>query len=523
MHRPLAWTVSIVALVPLVGCGGYQAGPAAGGSSLIYARGGDSHSLDPIADDSGESIKVVVNLFDTLVAYAEDTADLVPGVAESWETSEDGRTWTFHLRPGIRFHDGTPLDADAVAFSLRRMIDDDNPWVFGARPYEQSYQMIESVEPLDSHTVRFQLAHPSAVFLANLAMFPASIVSPTAVKERGEAFARNPVGSGPFRFTLWEPDQRIVLRANFDYWDGPPGIDTLVFKQVTENPVRTQQLMRGEIDLADNLRPADRELLAEAPGVVIQEEPGMNLAYLALNCDKPPLDDARVRRALYQGIDKEKILKLVYRDVGRTAVNPVPPTMWGYHEGIEDYPYDPEAARRGLAEAGVGDGLRLELWTMTNARPYMPDPPQVAQVIQEDLKQLGIDVRVVANDLNVHFESLHAGKHQMALIGWSTDNADPDNFLYPLLDQDNAVAPAASNVCFFRSDRLHELLIAGQRELDREKRLTLYHQAQEIIHQETPMVPLMHVPILVAQREHVKDYRLHPTGLVRLRRARIQE
>jgi peptide/nickel transport system substrate-binding protein len=160
---------------------------------------------------------------------------------------------------------------------------------------------------------------------------------------------------------------------------------------------------------------------------------------------------------------------------------------------------------------------------MTNARPYMPDPPQVAQVIQEDLKQLGIEVRVVANDLNVHFESLHAGKHQMALIGWSTDNADPDNFLYSLLDQDNAVPPAASNVCFFRSERLHELLIAGQRELDPQKRLALYHRAQELVHAETPMVPLVHVPILVAHQERVKGYRLHPTGIERMRRARMEE
>jgi len=354
-------------------------------------------------------------------------------------------------------------------------------------------------------------------------MFPASIVSPTAVKERGEDFARNPVGSGPFRFLLWEPSQRIVLEANPDYWDGPPGVDTLIFKQVTENPVRTQQLIRGEIDMADNLRPADRELLAEASGVVIQQEPGMNLAYLALHCEKPPLDDRRVRRAVYQAIDKKKILKLVYRGVGRTAVNPVPPTLWGYHDGIEDYAYDPDAARAALAEAGLSKGFEVELWTMTNARPYMPDPPQVAQVIQEDLKQVGIRVRVVANDLNVHFQSLRAGKHQMALIGWSTDNADPDNFLYSLLDKDNVTPPVASNVCFFRNDPLHELLINGQREMDPDKRLTLYHRAQELIHEETPMVPLVHVPILIAQRERVKDYRLHPTGLVRLRHARIEE
>ncbi len=494
-------------------------------NTLIYGRGEDANTLDPINTDIGEAVNVIVNIYDTLVTYDDRTAELVPGLAESWEHSEDGLTWTFQIRDNVKFHDGTSLTADVVKTSFDRLLQADHPLVYDkARPYQASYNMIKEVRSDGERSVIFILDRPSAIFLKNLTMFPASIVSPTAVQERGEKFAERPCGTGPFQMVAWDRDQKLVLGAFQDHWRGPPGVDHLIFVPVQENQTRIEQLKRGEIQIADNLSGFDVESLASRADITVQSQDVLNTAYLATQTEKPPLDRVDVRQAIWLAIDKQELAKVAYAGQATPAVSIVPEQMWGRAK-LADRPFDPDQARQLLAAAANDAGfelpLKLSLSYMNRARPYMPRPETVAGFVKDSLEKVGFQIELVPRAVNQHFPFVMAGKHELALAGWSSDNNDPDNFLYSLLDPDN-ISDAGNNISRFRNAEFHKLVVEAQGELDEGKRLQLYQRAQEIAFAESPIVPLVHARANVAMSNRVFDYQLHPTGLVRLRLAKLK-
>jgi peptide/nickel transport system substrate-binding protein len=513
----------IACLLWLAGCGRV----AAPKNTLIYGRGEDANTLDPINTDIGEAVKVIVNVYDTLVTYDDQTLDLVPGLATDWHHTDDGLTWTFHLRDHVLFHDGTPLNAEAVEFSFQRLIRDDHPHVYDpARPYKPNYQMIRDVSATGRLEVVFQLDSPSAVFLQNLAMFPASIVSPEAVKQRGKGFATNPIGTGPFRFVRWQRGQQLVLAAFDDHWRGRPAVEHIVFLAVSESATRIDQLRRGEIHIADDLPPGELDALAKLPGIVTQQQLGMNVGYLTMQMEKPPLDNLKVRQAIWHAIDKQKLIQVAYSGYAQPAVTMVPPTMWGHHAGIEDRPHDPVLAHKLLNEAAVESEfslpLKLKLAVMSQPRPYMQQPLQTAAFIKDALAAAGIEITVEPRHVNQHFAHLMAGRHELGLAGWSSDNNDPDNFLYSLLDEDN-IGEHGNNLSRYRNHEVHQLLLAAQRELDSDRRLPMYERAQELIFADAPVVPLVHTTVRIAQSARLKGYRLHPSSMVWLRGAYFED
>lgn len=491
---------------------------------LVYGRGADSEKLDPQDVEDGESVKVILNLFDTLVTYGPDSPAIVPSLAESWEHSADGKTWTFRLRAGVKFHDGTPLDAAAVVFSFDRLLRPENPHRHDATvPYASFYGMIDQVAAPDAHTAVFTLKQPSAVFLANLAMFPAAIVSPAGLVEKQDRFPFEPVGSGPFKLVTWDRNERIVLAANPDYWGGRPVLDKVIFRPIPENSVRFQLLKSGEVDLIDGLNLSDLETVQQDSTLQLLETPGMNFGYLAMNTGRKPFDQAGVRQAICHAVDRDKIIKLALRGHGSYGANPMPPTVWSYHQGLTGYAYDPAKAKALLEQAGLGAGFEADLWAMPNPRPYMPEPQKVAQIIQEDLRAVGIRTKIVSYDWQTYREKVRHGEHDMCLLGWITDNGDPDNFLYALLDSDNAVPGTALNISFYKNDQVHQLLLGAQTQLDADLRLKLYHDAQTRILADAPMLPLAYLPEFAAARKRVQNYRLHPIGLVRLKSVTLQD
>jgi peptide/nickel transport system substrate-binding protein len=509
----------------LAGCASRT--PSKPSNTLIYGRGEDSKTLDPINGETGETVLVLLNLYDTLVAFADETMEIEPSLATSWDVSEDALTWTFHLREGVRFHDGTPVDAEAVIFSLDRLRQDNNPHVSDpARPYKPSYHVIDKITATDPLTVVFHLREPSAVFLNNLAMFPAGIVSPTAVKKDGKGFSTNPVGTGPFRFERWIRDQQIVLAANDDHWRGRPHFDRVVFVPVSESSTRIQQLVRGEIHMADNLPPAALDELAKNPGITVPEEISMNVAYLAMQMDKPPLDDVRVRQAIAMALDKQALIRVGYAGHAEAAINLLPKAMWGHNNEIKDRVFDPEASRKLLQAAADAKGfalpLNLSLAVMSEPRPYMEQPLPIAAFVKDALATVGINVTIEPKPVTPHFARMMRGDFQLGLAGWTTDNGDPDNFLYSLLDPDN-ISESGNNMSHYRNERVHELLLAGQRELDQSQRIKIYHEAQELIFADAPIVPLVSTKQRAAHTSRIKDYRLHPAMLVRLRNARFED
>lgn len=514
-HGRAVWAALALGSLLAALAGGCKKGLS--GDVLVYARGADAKKLDPADIQDGESVKVCTNLFETLVTFAPGSAEVVPCLAASWEPSDGGKTWRFRLRRDVRFHDGGTLDAEAVVFCLERLRDPENPHRHGGTfPYAENYRNIASVEAAGPHEVVVRLREPSVVFLANLAMFPASILSPASVREHGKDACRHPSGTGPYRFVRWLPDEKIVLEAFEGYWGPPAKVRSVVFKPVPENAARRAQLEKGEVHLIDGVNLSDIEALRSAEGVTVDVQPAMNFGYVAMNTRKAPFDRAAVRRAVAHAIDKEKVRSLAFHGLGKLGPNPLPPNVFGYHEGIEDRACDPARARRMLREAGVEEGTKLRLFAMPNPRPYMPQPRKVAQVLKENLKAVGFEVEIVSPEWQIYLEQIMNAEHDLCLLGWTTDNGDPDNFLWQLLDSSNARLGSAMNVSFYRNPACDRLFAEARRTVDRDRRRALYEKAQELIFEDAPLVTLAYLPQVAAYREEVKGYRLHPTGLVRL-------
>ena len=526
-----------LALVILAGCaksGGGKAAAGGGdgkpvdGGTLVYARGHDSVRLDPGHETDGESFKVMDNLYENLVSFADTTTEIVPELATTWDKSPDGLTYTFHLRARVKFHDGTPMNATAVVFSLDRQRDKQPPHpshgIGGPYPYWQSMSMddiVADLEAADDSTVVFTLKRRNAPFLANLAMGFASIVSPTAAQKYGEDFFKHPTGTGPFRFVDWVKDDHITLERNPDYWGARPHLDQVVFKPIPENTVRYLALEEGSVQGVDGLNTELAKRVAAAGKYELMMQPGMNVGYLAMNEDKPPFDKKEVRLAINHAINREAIVKGLYGGFGTPAVNPMPPTLWGYNKSVQPYAYDPAKAKQLLAAAGLPNGFKTELYAMSGPRPYMPDPLKIAEAIQSDLKAVGIDASIKTLEWGTYLDETQHGRHQMCLMGWTGDNGDPDNFLYVLLDKESARIPA-QNLAFYRSDALHALLVRAQEETDLAQRSALYEQAQVIVHDDAPWVPLAHMTQLAAFDKRVHGYLLNPTGKVRFRKTWIE-
>jgi peptide/nickel transport system substrate-binding protein len=512
-------------LILLAGCPSTKSQPVENNSTspkiLLYARGEDCNTLDPIHTDIGETVKVLVNIYDTLVTYHEKTTELVPALAESWSSNSEGTVWTFKLRSNVQFHDGTPFNAATVKFSFERLIQEQHAQVYdSAVPYRPSYKMIERVDAPSEHKVIFHLREPSAVFLQNLAMFPASIVSPTAVMKHGKAYAEHPSGTGPFKLLKWNREQQLVLETNKTYWNGSPKIDNVIFLCVDDDATRIQKLKRGEAHIADDLPAAELDVLSQRPDIQVQEEQGLNVAYLTMQNEKGVLQHREVRLAIAQAIDKPRFVTLLYSGHATPAKTVIPPGMFAHCESLVDTAYNVEAAKQLLETAAKEHNftlpLSLTLNVMNQPRPYLPEPSAAAAFIKDSLAKIGIQVTISPQDVNQHFPYLMAGKHELGLAGWTSDNSDPDNFLYSLLDSDN-IGEHGNNLSRYANPQVHTLLRQGQTEQNATQREMIYRNAQEIIAHDIPLVPLAHARMRVAHSKQVGNYWLHPTGLVRLR------
>ncbi|MEQ6388751.1 ABC transporter substrate-binding protein [Bacillaceae bacterium S4-13-58] len=478
---------------------------------LVFGRGADSVSLDPSKVTDGESIYVTNQIYDTLVRYKEENTEVVPALATEWNTSDDGTEWTFKLREGVKFHDGTDFNAEAVVFNFERWTTSSEfiyyGYMFGASE-DNMKGIIDSVEAVGDYEVKFTLSEPNAPFLFTLAMPPFAIASPTAV---GDNYGDEPVGTGPFKFVSWSKDDKIVVEKNPEYFGDAAKVDEVIFRVIPDNGARFMELQAGSIDLMVGLNPQDLSTLEEDENLQVIRRPSMNVAYMAMNNDKEKLSDKRVRQAINLAIDKGKLLTL-YEGIGKAAKNPMPPSLWGYNDEIEDYGYDVEEAKRLLAEAGYGDGMTLTLYSMSNPRPYMPQPKLLAQAIQQMLKDVNITVEIVENDWDTQLTATQNGDHELGFMGWIGDNGDPDNFLYVLLDKDNAKKGSAGNIAFYKNDEVHELLKKAQTEMDQDVRTEYYMEAQKIIHEDAPWVPIAHTTPPLGASKKIKDYIPHATG-----------
>jgi peptide/nickel transport system substrate-binding protein len=493
--KRLLLTVIALAL-PLIGC---RPATPKRQNTLIFARGADTQKLDPADVDDGESVKVLNNICEGLVRFKTGTAEIEPCLATAWTISPDGLTYTFKIRPGVKFHDGTPLEATAAAFSFLRQLDKHHPAHLPGATFaywSAMYSMVDAINTPDPGTLVFKLKAPHAPFLASLAIFPAFLISPKFLDQQ------HVIGTGPFRFAHWTPNETITLDANPDYWGGRPVLDRLIYKVVPDSATRLIQLQTGQIQTMDGLDPNDLPVIQRDPALRLLTGPGLNVAYLAFNCDK--ITDVNLRRAIASAINKADLVNAVYRGASTVAKNPLPPFLPGHNDQI------PISATPPATFTPPARPLRLEV--MANPRPYLPNPLRAAEMIKADCAKAGIPIEIVPNEWGSHLSRTSHGDHELALLGWVGDIADSDNFLYVLLDPDTATLGSALNICFWKNADYHRLMLAARAELDPVKRAAIYRQAQQIIADEVPMVPLAHAQNLAAYRSQVTGLRFEING-----------
>lgn len=531
--RSLVFVLILGTVFALSGCGDKENGKNEAGTNkgsnatkssqdtLILGRGGDSASLDASIVTDGESLKIAHQVFDSLLEYKEGTTEVQGSLAESWNVSDDGLKYTFKLRQGVKFHDGTEFNADAVVFNFNRWTDPKGPYKFEGDSFDyydsmfgpDGKRVIKEVKAIDASTVEFTLNQPQAPFLQNLAMTSFAIASPKAIEDKKENFKNEPVGTGPFVFKEWKRNDSITLEKNPNYWkEGLPKLNKVIVRSIPDNSARFNALQSGEIDLMEDLSPDDLASLKSNADLQLIERPSNNVGYLGFNLKKKPFDDVKVRQALSHAVNKQAIIDAFFAGQAVSAVNPLPPSLWGYNDSIKDYDYDLDKAKQLLADAGYPNGLPGEItfYAMPVSRPYMPDGKKVAEVIQADFEKIGVKTKIESPEWATYLDDAQAGeKDDIYMLGWTGDNGDPDNFLYALLDKD---AIPSNNYSYYANDKLHELLIGAQQETDQGKRADLYKQAQVIIKEDAPWIPLVHTTPLLAAKVNLKGYVPAPTG-----------
>lgn len=488
------------------------------GGTLVYGRGADSVGLDPINVTDGESIRVTHNVFETLLEY-DQNLELQPKLATEYESSEDGLTWTFKLREGVKFHDGTDFNAEAVVFNFDRWMDPENPYhqgdfayypfLYGGFKGDENH-LIEHVKATGEHELEIKLKRKTAPFLSYLAISMFGIASPAAIEEYGEALNEHPVGTGPFKFESWNRNDTITLAKNEDYWmEGKPYLDKVIYRVIPENSARLNALQTGEIDVLDGMNAGDTTVVEDTAGFELLKRPSFNIGYMAFNMEKEPFDDPLVRQAINMAIDKEEIVEAFYSGLADTATSPLPPSLWGYDDSLEKYDYNVEEAKSLLKEAGLEKGFKTKLYTMSNPRPYLPEPMKIAEAIQSDLAEVGIEAEIVSMEWATYLDDTSAGEHDMALYGWTGVMADPDNFLYPNLSNTNIDKPA-QNIAFYDSEEFTALITEARETIDQDKRIELYKQAQQLFQKDAPWVMLAYTTPPLAQADYVEGYEPHP-------------
>ncbi len=498
----------IVLAVCLAACAG-NAGSGSNGvgrATLVVARVKDAVILDPAQATDGMSLNLTQEMMKGLVEFKLGTFDVQPAIAQSWKMSSGGMRWTFALKKGLRFADGTPIDAAAVKFNFDR-------WRLTKSPYHQNYPygyyadmfggfpgIIKDVAAPNPQRVIFTLTRSLGPFLRDLGMPPFAIASPTAIRRDLANFGTHPIGYGPYMLKEWVKDDHITLVANPTWQGVKAAYTTVIVRDIPDQATSVLEMERGGIDFLTDPRPDDAVQLAKQSGLTVYQQPSNNNSYVALNTQKPPFGKLAVRQAIAYAVDVRAIVKAFYSAGAVVANNWTPPGMLGENSSLAAYPYDPAKAKQLLAQAGLPNGFSTDLYYPTIPRPYMPEPQRIAEAIQADLKEVGINVTLEPFEWGVFLDKIRNGEHQMCLIGWSGDNGDPDNFFYPLLDKDSALAkPNGQNYSFWEDDVFHGLVLKGQATLDDGIRAAIYRQANAMVHDQVPALPIVHttVPVIV--------------------------
>ncbi len=501
---------------------------AAEAKTLVYCSEGSPEGFDPGLYTSGTTMDASSQaVYNRLVEFVKGTTQVGPGLAESWEVSPDGLEYVFKLRKGVKFHKTsyfTPtrdLNADDVIFTFDRQQNKANPYFTysgGTWEYFAGMSMpdlLKSVTKVDDSTVKFTLNRPNAPMLANLAMDFASIVS----KEYADALVKTnkkdqlnqqPIGTGPYQFVEYIKDATIRYAANPDYFRGKQKIDELIFAITVDAAVRWQRVKAGECNLMSYPNPADLAAIKADGNIALQQQEGVNVAYLAYNTMQKPFDNPTVRKALNMAVNKQAIIDAVYQGTGKIAKNPIPPSMWSYNDAIRDDTYDPAAAKKLLTDSGVTD-LKMKVWAMPVSRPYNPNGRRMAELLQADYAKIGVTAEIVTGLEWGEYLKQAANKTRDGAVelGWTGDNGDPDNFLAVLLGCD---AVGGSNRAQWCNPDFEMLIQKAATTTNADERNKLYQAAQQVFKDQAPWLTIAHALVSVPVQKKVTGFKIDPLG-----------
>ncbi|GGA39542.1 ABC transporter substrate-binding protein [Pelagibacterium lentulum] len=478
---------------------------------LVVGQIAEPQSLDPHVVTAANDFRILINVFEGLVRFAEGTLEVEPALATDWTISEDGLVYTFNLRDDVTFHDGTPFNAEAVKFTFDRMLDEDHPY-YDTGPFPLSFFFADIAETtvVDEFTVEFTLSQPFAPFMSNLAGTSGVIVSPAAVAEHGEDFGRNPVGTGPFRFEEWASNTRVVVSRNDDYWGEPAGVEAVVFRPVTDANTRVAEMLSGGIDVMVEVPPDNVAMFSDDPGFTVHDAVGPHVWYVMLNMLEGPFTDVRVRQAANYAVNKESLVNDVLQGTADVSAGPIPPAFnWAYNENVAPYPYDPDRARELLQEAGIDD-LSVTFY-VTEGGSGMLDPIPMGTAIQADLAAVGFDVSIETYEWNTFLANVNPGlegKADMAQMAWMT--SDPDTL--PFLTLRTAAWPDAGgfNSSYYSNIDVDEMLDQARMDTDPETRAALYRDVQQVVHDDAPWIFVANWKQNAVTTSNVEGFALQP-------------
>jgi len=484
---------------------------------LIVGQTAEPKSLDPAIVTAVNDFRILVNLYDGLVRYKDGSLQVEPALATSWKISHDGRVYTFQLRQGVKFHDGTPFDAQAVKFNFERMLDQKNPYHdTGPFPLSFFFSEIDKIETPSSHEIVFHLKHAYAPFLSNLAYPTGLIISPAAVKKYGKDVGRHPDGTGPFQFNEWVSNTKVVLTANPDYWGSKPKLKAVVFRPITDANTRLAEMLSGGLDVMVAV-PADSiKTFRNDPRFQLLQQVGPHVWFLILNTREGIFKDKRVRQAVNYAVNKKALVENVLQGTATVANGPTPPAFaWAYNNKLKPYPYDPARARALLKAAGVKDAKLV--FYVTEGGSGMLDPVAMGTAIQADLAKVGLHAKIETYEWNTFLSKVNAGlkgKADMAEMAWMTN--DPDTLPYLTLRSDATPAKGGFNSGYYSNSKVDALLEKARRTTNQAERAQLYKKMQVIVHNDAPWLFVANWKQNAVASVRVKGLKLQPSFLLLL-------